>query len=135
MAEVVLAVPAYIWTMIFLMFNATVTIILWGVELKPFLMTFKDIKLPEATNTEDLNFIQAIISLCKQLAQAINFIFQVLVRARNAIPFVIDFSITMFLMGALGLSGTMGASLSLFMSNVISAIIIVVIKSMENKNV
>lgn len=123
-------IPAYIWVMLFLMFNAVCTIAYWGVELWPFIQSFKTIKLPKQRDVSNLNWVEALISMVQQIIESGNFIIQLLVRSRKAMPFVVDFSITMFLMGALGLSGNMGASLSLFMSNVISFILVIAIKNL-----
>ena len=110
MEYIISAIPADIWLLIVTLLIAGLTIAIWGFELKDFIKELMILKAPGDNFINQIKFSFAMIS-----------------KIPMATPFLIDFTLTAFIVGTFGLSGTVGTGLSLFMSDCISVVIVLYI--------
>jgi len=97
---------------IILLANAALTAVFWGFETKPFIMAIKTLPPVDATNTWPK--IKQVFGLVCGFIKAIP----------RALPVIVDLGATLFLVGAFGMGGVIGAAMGMMVSNVISGFIL-----------
>lgn len=113
------AIPADVWLLLVTLIIAGITIGIWGYELKDFIKALMDLEAPGENVFKQIKFAFSMIS-----------------HIPKAFPFIIDFTLTAFIVGTFSLGGTVGTGLSLFMSDCISVVIVLITMSIKgNSNV
>jgi hypothetical protein len=117
MEHIFSAIPADVWLLLVTLIIAGITIGIWGYELKDYITALMKLEAPGD------NFLKQI-----------KFVFAFLSHTPKAAPFIIDFGLTAFIVGTFSLGGTVGTGLSLFMSDCISIVIVIITLSIKGNS-
>ena len=134
--EFMTALPADIMFAVFGIIMAMVSFMFWCVEAWPFIQELKKLNKPTLVKptTDSINMLASIFNTLDYITDMVGYIVAIIFCGTKLFPLALDFTVTIFLTGAFGFGGTVGATIGLAISNLFSIALIIVNRYLKSNS-